>query len=140
MLSHGGVDEKLIDETELYMKEYLNCVRELDLQVRPNQVNKPSEGDLEKVGPAWCRSNLLSTFGLLEIMKAYGPVVNLWDGGGKGEKFFPTVKKHLPRGIRAKETSYFANLQKRIYKVQALNAVVEELLGSKRGRESMYEH
>ena len=36
-----------------------------------------------------------------------GPLVNWWDGGGKGEKFIQLVKPHLPRGIREDVIDYF---------------------------------
>ena len=70
-------------------------------------------------------------------MERFGPVANLHDGGGKGEKFFPQIKMHLPRGIRPKESSYFINLQKRVYKVHAMKVVMEEMLGEDSAREGV---
>jgi hypothetical protein len=128
LLSHSGVDQAIMEATELYMKEFMSCVRELDLQVRPEEL-APGRFDEDKRDAWWYKSNYISSFNLLDMQRDYGPLVNLWDGGGKGEKKFPEVKAHLPRGIRPKESSFFVNLQKRCYKLHAMKVMLEDLLG-----------
>ena len=37
--------------------------------------------------PIWMRSNFVSLLNLVEMLLLFGPLINYWDGGGKGEKF-----------------------------------------------------
>ena len=39
-MTHGGVTKTLLDDLESYMKEFLSCVRELDVRLRHNILSK----------------------------------------------------------------------------------------------------
>lgn len=144
LLTHSGMDDVILEEIKDYMKEFMSTVRELDLQIRGRKIDqKPattsSDLDLEfpahvqgkakkeaENDPWWLKSNYISLFNLLETIQEYGPLINLWDGGGKGEKFIPSIKIHVPKGIRPKEQSYFTNLHKRVYKTRTIKILSGE--------------
>ena len=69
----------------------------------------------EKNGLWWLKSNYVSLLNVLPIMTWLGPLINFWDGGGKGEKYIQEIKPHIPRGIRMGQ-EYFCKLTQRVYK------------------------
>ena len=145
LLTHHGIDDAFIAETEHYIKEFMSCVRELDIRVRHKQINtKPSEArsmsrqaDVsaqtprwhaskpvtkkdKKFGLWWMKANYISLFNLAPAMVWLGPLVNWWDGGGKGERFIQEIKPHIPRGVRAASDTFFLRLMERVYKTKTL--------------------
>jgi hypothetical protein len=89
-----------------YLKEFLSCIRELDVHVWYKELHKASNKDSsstntweevcegtssnplakDKLGEQWwLKSNYISSLNLLEAMQILGPLINYWDGGGKGE-------------------------------------------------------
>jgi hypothetical protein len=53
------------------------------------------------------------------MVETFGPLINLWDGGGKGERFIQLVKPHIPRGVSDLPT-FFVRLMERVYKMTFL--------------------
>lgn len=137
LLTHFGITEhftRLVDE---YIKEFLSCVQELDVRIRPKLINgKPSQTNQQAsenapnqksktqkntYGYWWMKSNYFSMFNLAPTMIWLGPLVNFWDGGGKGERFIQEVKPYIPRGIPVNSLTYFTRLSEKVYKMQTLS-------------------
>jgi hypothetical protein len=127
--THGGIDEAFINETEHYMKEFLSCVRELDVRVRHKKLNATVEkvSERKKTEAFWLKTNYMSLLNLLNMMVELGPLVLWWDGGGKGERFIQEIKPHILRGIRADITGFFVNLHSKIFKVRQLKYMEDRL-------------
>ena len=124
LLTHGGIDENHIAMTELYMKEFLSAVREFDIRVR----NKSLNAEVRKASEAkateawWMKPNYMSLFNLIAMMSLLGPLVEYWDGGGKGERFIQVVKPLIKRGIREDTMhAFFVNLMNKIYRMGLLD-------------------
>lgn len=184
-LTHAGVDDDDIREFDLLIKEFLSCVKELDVQSRnsngtgqkahqgtnndaqANRTNKanvsskraakpnaPSKraakrkrGDIDQKGTKkksrgkkkttaptadvdapcgpgdeqqgneafWLKSNYMSLCNLVGMLRRLGPLINFWDGGGKGEKFLQNVKPLITRGVHEYE-SFFVIIMEKLYK------------------------
>ena len=112
-MTHSGIDDEFIKETESYMKEFLSSVKELDIRIRhgsskkqtltsekkkntaPNKKRKAdnvsSSDDKPKANgnessdrEDWhLKSNYMSLPNLINMMRVLGPLVLWWDGGGK---------------------------------------------------------
>lgn len=142
LLTHSGMDDVILEEIKDLTKEFMSSIRELDLQIRGRKIDQktatnsseldpdsPAQGKAKKEGendPWWLKSNYISLFNLVETIQEFGPLINVWDGGGKGEKFIPSIKIHVPKGIRPKEHSYFTNLHKRVYKTRTIKILSGE--------------
>lgn len=125
IMTHGGVDESMCVQLELYIKELLSCVSELDIRIRYKKMRKNieeepnSEGNKKRRKKSeawWLKSNYVSLLNIVPTIRRFGPMLNFWDGGGKGEKFIQKIKIHLPRGI-PKYLSFFSNLISKLYKI-----------------------
>ena len=128
-MTHAGIDDNFISETELYMKEFLSAVREFDLRVRHKVHNKKKKATEKKAAEAWwLKPNYMSLGNLLTIMALLGPLVLWWDGGGKGERFIQVVKPHIKRGVREDVLDFFVNLLEKLYRVLQLE-LLEKLYG-----------
>jgi hypothetical protein len=129
-LTHNGIDEALLAEMELYMQEFLSCVRELDIRIRHKQLAKKTTQVSERKGTEawWLKSNYMSLRNLLSMMILLGPCVLWWDGGGKGERFIQTVQPHIKRGVREDVLSFFVRLLEKLYKVLQMD-VLEKRYG-----------
>ncbi len=166
LLTHFGINSALIVETNDMIKEFLSCVRELDVRVRAKQINgKPGKSspdadanpdadaeasadaggekanqrvsgkpDSEKAkgkkkatkeknayGLWWMKANYFSLFNLAPTMVWLGPLVNWWDGGGKGERFIQEIKPYIPRGIQVNSATFFVRLMEKVYKMQTIS-------------------
>ena len=42
-LTHSAIDEAFIEDVRLHVKEFLSCVRELDIRARLKKLNKPTK-------------------------------------------------------------------------------------------------
>ena len=172
LMTHNGINNAMINETEHYIKEFMSCVRELDTRVRHREINtkpkdakakpktkgkktkankrndngngsindnnnqgegKPqeqssqkstsnaSENKKKKFGLWWMKSNYISMFNLAPTMTWLGPLINWWDGGGKGERFTQEIKPFVTRGVRAESTTFFERLMERVYKSKSMS-------------------
>jgi hypothetical protein len=142
ILSHSGTTRQGIALIGCYLKEFLSCVRELDVRVRYKELHKASnknssstntrevrEGTSsnalaeDKLGEQWwLKSNYISSLNLLEAMRILGPLINYWDGGGKGERYIQEIKPHIPRGVRD-GGQFFVRLLKKIFKLVAMKLI-----------------
>jgi len=64
----------------------------------------------------WMRSNYISLFNLVPAILRLGPLINFYDGGGKGEKFIQEVKPLVPRGLREGFVQFFISILEKILK------------------------
>jgi hypothetical protein len=121
LMAHAGVDEESIHDLEdLYIKEFMSCIMEMDIDVnfihiKPIEPGNKDRAEKAKSFPWWMKSNYLSLFNLPDMLRRYGPLVNLWDGGGKGEKFIIVIKPMIPRGIR-NSPGFFCTVSEKVYK------------------------
>ena len=98
VLTHSGVNKNTVAAVNLFTKEFLSSVRELDLRSRYKELAIMSGKNLKESW--WLKSNYISLLNLTGAMEALGPLKNFWDGGGKGERYIQKVKPHVPLGIR----------------------------------------
>ena len=185
LMAHTGTDENAIQEIDVFIKEFMSCILDLDTQVQ-HRVAKPPPGgkadpkakkrkkkssrkeeesshqvapatqatmeedssllvapatpaaikDAIKAGnskavrrePWWVKSNYLSLFNLVEMIRQYGPIFNWWDGGGKGERFIQILKPLIPRGLRQGLVQFFVTVTKKVYN-QSMISYLENSLG-----------
>lgn len=129
-LTHSGIDAKSIAETELFMKEFLSSLREVDVRVRYKSLNKKTTKASELKGTEawWLKANYMSLRNLLFILRVLGPLVLWWDGGGKGERFIQLVKPHIKNGVRNDEKSFFVNLLEKLFWIRQLE-ILEKRFG-----------
>lgn len=122
--SHGGVTESLLCEVDCLVKELLSAVRELDIRVRYKEISASKSGKEDKE-PFWFKSNYMSLRNLVPAMRWLGPLVNFWDGGGKGEKYIQEVKPHISTygGVRSKAPQFYPRLLERVYKHKAIQMI-----------------
>ena len=130
-LTHNGIDDALIAETELYMKEFLSAVREFDIRVRYEKLNKPTKKPSERKGTEawWLKPNYMSLCNLISMMLLIGPLVLWWDGGGKGERFIQMVKPHIQRGVRDDVRAFFVTLLEKLYQVKQMELLDKRYSG-----------
>ena len=123
LMTHGGVDDEFIEETSLYVKEFLSTVREFDVRVRHADLNKPTShvSGLKATEAWWLKSNYMSLGNLLSMMWLLGPLVLWWDGGGKGERFIQLVKPHLKRGVREDAMNFFKRLIEKLFQLRQMD-------------------
>jgi hypothetical protein len=121
-MTHAGITPSLIDETEYLMREFLSCVRELDVRVRYDVL-----GGGPKTEAFWLKPNFMSLLNLVDMMISLGPLILWWDGGGKGEKFIQEIKPHIRRGVREDYNDFFRTLAQKIYKVRQIKYIEERL-------------
>lgn len=189
LMTHTGVDNIVIAEIELLVKEFLSAVYEFDIRCRHQVMNanaskklnkkprqteaeigldevegqqtadkntndsagtnttssdnvptnnngnakKKSQGegggggdDSKSSLPTWMISNYMSLLTLADIIRLLGPLVNWWDGGGKGERFIQEVKPHVQRGLRD-QGKFFEKLMNRVYKTHCYKTIEEHL-------------
>ena len=117
-LSHAGVDVKAIAQTELFMKEFLSALWELDIRVRHKKLNKQTTNIGEKKGTEawWLKPNYMSLSNLIAMMYLIGPLVLWWDGGGKGERLIQIIKPHITKGVRRDALCFFVNLLDKLFR------------------------
>ena len=126
-LTHAGIDGGGIKEAELYLKEFLSALREFDVRVRHEKLNKPVQKVSERKGTEawWLKPNYMSLCNLLYILRQLGPLVLWWDGGGKGEKFIQVIKPHIKKGVREDAKNFFVSLLEKLYRVIILGLFEE---------------
>ena len=135
-MTHGGINDEFIKETERLIKEFLSAVREFDIFVRHEGLNSQGGGKKGTREEAWwLKPNYMSLFNLVSMMFLLGPLVEFWDGGGKGERFIQVVKPHIKRGVREDNDSFFVNLVNKIYRGMQMD-LLEFLYGVVTGKVS----
>jgi len=139
VLSHAGATEATSQCVSYMLKEFLSSVRELDIRVRHKVMNSiassrngssssaaaSAAGDEKSGDQWWLKSNYVSTLNLPPTIRFLGPLVNFWDGGGKGERYIQEIKPHIPRGVRDGGL-FFVRLLEKVYKVNAIQQIEEK--------------
>ena len=126
ILTHAGVNQSSTHLISLYIKEFLSSVNELDIRLRHKAINQ-KEGPVGEKGRKdtdqfWLKANFMSMPNLVKTMEELGPLVNYWDGGGKGERYIQEIKPHIPRGVR-EGGNFFVRLLEKIYKLDAMKRI-----------------
>lgn len=138
ILSHAGASEQSIQYIAMLLKEFLSTVRELDVRVRYKKMHALgikrtfSEGDAAGKGDTgdksreqfWMKANYISMLNLPRSIQALGPLINLWDGGGKAERYIQEIKPHIPRGVHD-GGKFFLRLTEKVYKLDAIGQIEE---------------
>ena len=96
---------------------------------KPRRAKKKKAGD-EKEDDAgskawWTISNYVSLLNLTQLILLLGPLVNWWDGGGKGERFIQLIKPLITRGVRTNDT-FMVRVVERFYKLRVLTLMDEK--------------
>jgi hypothetical protein len=122
-LTHSGIDEEGIKEAELYLKEFLSALREFDVRIRHEKLNKTTErvSELKGTEAWWLKPNYMSLRNLILILRVLGPLVLWWDGGGRGERFIQVVKPHIKRGVRGDALLFFVSLLEKLFRVRLID-------------------
>ena len=103
----------------------------------------PNKPDRDDSNAWWVKPNYISLLNIVAIILLFGPLVNWWDGGGKGEKFIQVVKPLLKRGVRD-VANFFVRLMERLYKLRQLDlfqdryVLFQELLAERDADENGY--
>ena len=118
VMTHQKISKGFIEETENLMKEFLSCVRELDIRVRHESL---THGQKKKSEAFWLKTNFMSLLNIIDMMKLLGPIILWWDGGGKGERFIQEIKPHILRGVREDFSDFFPQLHRKMYKVRTIS-------------------
>jgi hypothetical protein len=84
-----------------------------------------SAGDEKSRDQLWLKSNYVSCLNLTCTIRLLGPLVNFWDGGGKGERYIQEIKPHIPRGVRDGGL-FFVRLLEKVFKVNAIQHIEEK--------------
>ena len=116
VMSHAGCDEQSIRLVDGLVREFLSCVRELDVR---NTNGKGSSG-------TWIKSNYASLVNLMAAMRLFGPLTNFWDGGGKGERYIQEIKPYLPRGSHD-GLFFLVRVLERVFKFDCIRLIEKDL-------------
>ena len=103
------------------MREFLSCIRELDVRVRHSALNSL------KSEAFWLKPNFMSLLNLIDMMISLGPLILWWDGGGKGEKFIQELRPLIHRGIREDYNDFFRTLALKAYKWRQMKYIEKRL-------------
>ena len=141
LMTHGGIDDEYIKEVCLYQKEFLSAVREFDIRIRHEELNKGTNNVSERKGTEawWLKSNYMSLPNLLTMMIMLGPLILWWDGGGKGERFIQLVKPHLKQGVWEDVLNFFKHLHEKLLQLRQLEILESRYGLSKEEQEAIVE-
>ena len=180
VMTRSGVDDAFVKEFDDYVKESLNCSKELFLRTSTYPAEKGAEPLKKKKAPpkkgkqtapsptthidlanvsdkeasatapqekptvaspkatvpspkkeekeTWLNSNFLCLLNLPAMMQKFGPLSNLYDAGGKGEKMIQEVKPEIPNSLRAEMVKFFQTIQEKWYGKRFLK-FLEEITG-----------
>ena len=102
-----------INETENYIKLFLTSLNEWDTKSK----EKNSK-------PIWILSySLLNLLNLPDMMRMFGPIRNLWEGGSMGEGILKLIKHNIP----SVNVNWHINSTKKFYQQKSLNRLVDQL-------------
>ena len=102
-----------INETENYIKLFLSLLHHWDSKSKDNNSK-----------PIWLLSySLLNLLNFPKMMRTYGPIRNLWEGGSRGEGILKLIK----RNISSVNSNWHIAATKRFYQKKALDRLVDQL-------------
>ena len=131
IMTHCYVSDKCIKETRLYMKEFLSCVRELDVRVNHKKLAKLTKSKGKNSGKifesAWMKSNYLSLQNICYSMHQLGLPRDTYDGSGRGEKPAQKAKPFLKLGVKGDEENYFVNLLNKLFESDTMTSLEERM-------------
>jgi len=105
-----SVTSETIIQTRYYIKRFLSSYHEVD---------KKLIKDGEK--PGWLSSyNFMCLLNIPDLMKYYGPISNLWEGGYDGEKYSQQLKQRLKGGLKE---NWHRNLLKNVLANDAMKRI-----------------
>ncbi len=92
-----NVTKESINDVDMHIKIFLQCFHRFDITMQQKDV---------KTKPKWLTSyNFISLTNIPNILEQFGPVRNLWEGGGLGGKKNTTYETNLvwvPRKLASK--------------------------------------
>ncbi len=92
-----GVSEKHVEHTDRLIKIFLSIYSRIEQMIRSAEGSDSST----KQKADWVRHyNFTSLLNLPDIMREFGPLRNLWEGGECGEKFIRRSKDAISNGLR----------------------------------------
>ena len=137
-LTHSGVDEALIAEANELIKEHLSSVRDLDLRTNHKLFKKgaatASDTSQPKTEAFWEKSNYVSLLNLPGFMRVYGPPIEWWDAGGKGEKHIQKVKPLIKRGVRGDIRKFCVGLLEKLCGVDQMTLLEKRYMSASHKR------
>ena len=77
----------------------------------------------------WMKPNYMSLQNLVEHAWRFGPLLNLWDGGGMGEKSIQPFKALIKKGVREAQT-FFGGVMEKSYKLRQLKSFEKKFSGA----------
>ena len=108
------VNESLLGDVERCVKIYLNRFCTFDELVYPMSAKKKA---------SWlAKYNFPCLLNLVEILRRFGPLRNLWEGGYQGEGYLRKSKEMLSNGLRK---NWQVNAILRMLESTALNAITD---------------
>jgi len=109
------VTEAHIADTERHIRIFLSCMEKFDEGMRAS-TDKPT----------WVTSyNFVCLLNLPDVMREFGPLRNLWEGGGQGEKVLSMVKPHW----HGYGKNWQQNMMEKLLKHMAMNRVTLNQMG-----------
>ena len=112
------VDEDQIDEVERHVKIFLSMTDKLDNELQ-------QEGKKKKSNPVWVRkSNFICLLNLSTVMREFGSLRALWEGGSIGEAYLRVVKPEIQNAF---SKNWHVNVLKKVLKRRANMIVVEKM-------------
>ncbi|KAL7577908.1 hypothetical protein ACA910_007544 [Epithemia clementina (nom. ined.)] len=114
-----GEDAINTEEIDYREKRFLSCYAKVD------QGLQSSEDSHEK--PSWVSPyNFMSLLNLLDTVRQFGPLRNIWEGGTQGEGFLWYVKREMSMVLR---NNWQKRLLTRIYKRKTLAMLLSVDIG-----------
>jgi hypothetical protein len=106
-----NVTEESINDVDIHIKIFLQCFHRFDITMQKKDV---------ETKPKWLTSyNFISLTNIPNILEQFGPVRNLWEGGGLGEKIIQLMKPTW-FGFRK---NWQVNMMDRLLKSMALSRI-----------------
>jgi hypothetical protein len=121
IMSHAGSNAKSTRMVDSLVREFLSSVRELDVRITNGKGCQTT----------WTKSNYASMVNLVACMILLGSLTNLWDGGGKGERYIQEIKPHIPRGVRD-GFLFLIRVMERVYKMDCIALIEKSMFPSKK--------
>jgi len=119
------VTPRHVEVSQLWIEEFLSCVHDLDTLL----------GYKGKDEPVWLsRSNFLGLLNLPDMMRLYGPLRELWEGGSKGEGSIGAIKSHI-FGVRG-GLNWLQNMLQKIVKERSLKLILQQLEASQTSKDN----
>ena len=114
-LMSSTITPELLNDTERSIKLFLNRYCEMDEEVYP----KGSEAKASWLS----KYNFLCLLNLVDVLRKFGSLRNLWEGGYQGEGFLHKTKPVLKQDLRK---NWEANTLKRMLESTALEVITDK--------------